>query len=84
MGLELQCSHSICYPLMEIARTHNNLDPKEPHVVADRVAHARQSKGATSALEFLNETEQLIACTNVDEVDLTKVEKHPLYLRSHR
>jgi hypothetical protein len=49
-ALPLPGTHPIRCPFMEIARSYNCLYPSKPHIVSDRVAHARECNGDTSVL----------------------------------
>src|SRR5262249_4357307 len=37
----LPSTHPVCYPFIEVGRTHNSLYPGKPHIVSDDVAHPR-------------------------------------------
>ena len=67
---------------MEVGCVHDCLNPSEPHIVPDDVAYARERDFDTSTLKLLDETEQLVGRTDIDEVDRTEIQKHPFHVRS--
>jgi len=71
---------------MEIAQSYNSFYSAKPHIVSDSGAHARQSNGDTSVFYLPDKTSLLVASSEVDEVDLTEVQKHApcVWLRSQR
>jgi hypothetical protein len=47
-ALNLLCADPIHYPFIKVGPPDNTLNPGNPHVVSDSVAHARESDGDTS------------------------------------
>src|ERR1700730_1804973 len=68
---------------MKVRQPHDSFYPGKPHIVSDNVAYTRESDGDTSALQLFDKTQQLVTCTNVDEVDGTEIYEHSLDVLPH-
>src|SRR5215471_9712777 len=82
LPVQLPSAYTVCYPFMEAGCAHDSLYTGEPHIVSDDIAYPRESDCDTPALELLNQTEQLVTRTDVDEVDRTEIQKHLFHVRS--
>ena len=76
----LPIPYGVCYPFVEVGRTHDSLYAGKPHVVSDSVEHTRQSEANTPILQFFGQIQQLVACADVNEADRTEIQKHSLHV----
>src|SRR3954470_2710353 len=80
-GLLLPSAHSVGRPFVEITRSHSCLYSGAAHVLSNWVSHAHEGEADTPLLQFADKPEKLGASGNVEKVDRTAVEKHPLHVR---
>src|SRR6516165_1344036 len=83
-SLALPGPHAIGHPLVEVRRAHDRLDAPEPHPLADWVAHTGERDTDAAALRLLDEVQERVTGSGVDEVHRTSVQQHLLRRRVGR